>query len=58
MTNESFNELKQLLKDYPDRDEAKRIIAFIKKKNRCVGCHNNDGLPHSECYDCEPYNEI
>ena len=24
----------------------------------CPVCHNNDGLPHPECYDCEPYNEI
>lgn len=52
MTNESFNELMQILKSYPNKDEAKRIIDFIKKKNRCVGCRNNDGLPHSECYGC------
>ena len=50
MTNAEYEKLKERLKDDPDRE---RILAAIKRKDPCIGCFCNDGLPHSRCYGCD-----
>ena len=50
MTNRDFDELKKILKDYP---EKMAVLKYIKSKNKCIGCRWNDDLPHSACYNCD-----
>lgn len=50
MTNEEFETLKKLLKDYPNRKE---VLDYLKSKNKCLGCEWNDKYPHSACYNCD-----
>lgn len=50
MTNEEYEELMDALRDDPRKEET---LARIRKKYPCIGCHWNDGLPHSACYSCD-----
>lgn len=50
MTNQEFKNLKEILKDYPQKQE---VLDYIKKHNKCIGCYENDGYPHSACYNCD-----
>ena len=50
MTNKNFEELKKILKDYPEKTA---VIKYIKLKNKCLDCRWNDGFPHSACYSCD-----
>lgn len=50
MTNKEFYNLKKLLENYPNKDD---VLAYFRKHNKCLGCCNNDGLPHSKCFNCE-----
>ena len=49
MTNQEFDNLKEILKDYPYRQE---VLKYIKNKDTCIGCPWNDGKPHNYCYSC------
>lgn len=50
MTNFEFEELKKVLKDYPEKNA---VLKYIKSKIKCIGCRWNDGLPHGACYSCD-----
>ena len=50
MTNEQFIEIKNALKDNINKDI---VLKELRNIYPCVGCHWNDGKPHSACYNCE-----
>lgn len=50
ITNEEFNNLKKLLENYQNRDD---VLAYLTGHNKCLGCCSNDGLPHTECFNCD-----
>lgn len=58
MTNKEYkniqNSLKRMIKENKITKEDKNNFEKVMKLlyGKCLTCYNNDGYPHSECYDC------
>ena len=52
-TNKEYKMIKELLREYPNQEEAKKVLNYIRKTCKCIGCEWNDELPNSACYNCD-----
>lgn len=51
MTNDQYKSIVKRLTEVKSENKD-LVIKELKKCYPCIGCPENDGLPHGECYGC------